>query len=102
MFTKLLGVMSLGRSYLAAAAVYTGLGLLVLSTLPGETSYVKASDSYGGECGSCPTDYYCCHGLCIPYGYVCCDDGTNGPGSTCACCTGCTESCSSPSTVQCN
>ncbi len=100
MFTKLLDAMSLGRSYLAAAAIYTGLGLLVLSALPGE-GYVKASDSCDGYSTTCAEGYYCCHGTCVPNDYVCCDDGTNGPGSTCACCTGCTESCSSPSTVAC-
>jgi hypothetical protein len=102
MFDQLIGFLSFGRRYGTGAVVYVGLALLLLSSLPGGDSQVRANDGCDAEGGTCPTGYYCCHGACIPMDYICCDDGTNGPAATCSCCTGCDlDPCVVPSTVQC-
>ncbi|MFG0332359.1 MAG: hypothetical protein ACF8TS_03260 [Maioricimonas sp. JB049] len=99
MIAMLMNRMSFGGRYAIAALFYLGLGLIVIST-----SQAPAPALGSGGCDGenpCAQGYYCCQGECVPDDYVCCGDGTSGPSDTCSCCTGCTESCSEPSTLVC-
>jgi len=100
MFNRSVCWISPGRNYLAAAAIYAGLGVMMLNALPDGSTFVHANDSCGGS-NSCAEGTYCCHGVCIPQNFICCDDGTSGSAEQCVCCTGCTETCSTPSTIAC-
>ncbi len=99
MFRPLVGRLSFGGRFGAAALFYFGLGLIILGLSPRPTVAHASGDCSGED--PCGEGYFCCHGTCIPEDYVCCDDGTNGPAETCVCCTGCTEECSDPSTLVC-
>ena len=90
--------LSFGERGVAAASVYLGLGLLLAALDPVSTPLVAECDPYT----SCPPGSYCCHGNCVPENYVCCEDGSSGPGDACVCCTGCYEStCVERSTIVC-
>lgn len=96
MWTSIWKVVSFGERGVAALSVYLGLGLMLAALDLVSTPVVAGCDPYT----ICPPGYYCCHGNCVPENYVCCEDGSSGPGETCACCTGCYEStCVERSTV---
>ena len=100
MLLRLWNIGSLGKRYLLASLVYVGLGLIVVSALP-DLPEARAS---GTECDGetpCSSGEECCDGYCIPDDYVCCEDGTNGPQDTCACCAECSPTSCSQTTVQC-
>lgn len=99
MLRPLLNKLSFGGRFWLAGLFYLGLALVVAGVQP-ETARVYATSNCDGE-NPCGSGYFCCHGNCIPNGYVCCDDGSNGPSSTCICCTGCESQCSEPSTLVC-
>lgn len=100
MSMRLIAGVSLGGRYWISSLLYGGMTLVTLGLWP-EVPQLQASGC-GGSMPSCPEGYYCCHGTCISEDYVCCDDGTTGPGDSCVCCTGCTTSqCYNTSTVAC-
>lgn len=91
--------LSLGDRPLAAALAYFGLGLMLWAALPEAQPALAGCN--GPEEG-CPAGYKCCHGDCVPDSYVCCGDGSYGPGATCFCCSTCADSaCTSPTTLLC-
>jgi len=99
MIDRIWTFVSLGERPLAAGVMYLGLGLMLAALLPGPAAAVAACDPYV----TCNPGYVCCGGGCVPEDYVCCDDGSSGPGSTCICCTGCEEgTCTEPSTLVCD
>jgi hypothetical protein len=61
MVMKMFDIASLGRRFVAAACVYTGLALIMMSVMP-ETPRALASDRCDGEYGSCGDGYYCRQG----------------------------------------
>lgn len=97
MANRSLAVVSMGRRYLFSSFVYIGLALIMMSA-------IHEPQVAFGDCDAknpCGAGEICCQGTCISDTNICCDDGTYGPSDTCTCCTGCTEACSSPSTIAC-
>ncbi len=101
MLLRLWSIGSLGRRYVLASLVYMGLGVMVAGALPAPETHASGTECDGET--PCSSGEQCCDGNCIPDTYVCCYDGTSGPGDTCACCTTCEseEGCTDPPTVQC-
>lgn len=88
---------SLGDRYLASALTYIGLGTMLWGLVPGPASVVASCSSE-----ACGAGEKCCGGTCVPEDYVCCEDGSSGPGDRCFCCSDCTEStCTNPTSLQC-
>jgi hypothetical protein len=84
--SRLWSIVSLGRRYLVASVFYVGLGLILGNVMPD----VPSARASGGSCGPenpCGSGEICCVGTCVPDTYVCCEDGTSGPGATCICCS---------------
>jgi len=99
MVNRFFSVVSFGERFVASTLVYTGLGLFVLGMAPGLPRAAAQPVGCDGE-SVCPEGTFCCGGVCVPNDNVCCGDGTTG-GSSCYCCTGCSSTCSSESTVAC-
>jgi hypothetical protein len=106
MLKKLLKLFSFGEKYFLASFIYIGLGLVVSNLLPPN----KPLQASGSGCPEvvCPPGNICCQGNCIPDSYVCCDDGSSGPGTTedgktCGYCSDdcSSEECSNPTSYNC-
>ena len=91
MLKKICEFISFGQNYFAASLVYLGLTLIICVTLP-MSSHVRAQTNGCPE-ASCSSGQKCCHGICIPDSYICCEDGSNGPSANsygeCGCCRNC-------------
>jgi hypothetical protein len=91
-------VVSFGERHFAATLAYLGLGLMLCALLSGSTPPLSGCDAYT----PCEPGFKCCHGECVPDDYVCCEDGSAGPGESCFCCSDCAESsCTNPTTLLC-
>jgi len=97
MVTKMIDKISFGGQFWLLALLYAGIGCLFLAFAPAPpAAYAQ------GSAGGCGPGQKECNGSCIDEDYVCCEDGTSGPGDSCACCTGCVDSnCVSESTLIC-
>jgi hypothetical protein len=79
-------------------AVLVAIGALFWVLVPSQPLVLASCD---GE-SPCLGGEFCCNGVCVPEGYVCCGDGSYGPGDQCYCCSGCEDStCTAPSTLYC-
>ena len=107
MFAKIESWLTLGNQYAAATLVYLGLALILGGTLFDAPNVLAVDDT---DCSytvdeyqegllvsvtydGCPGEEFCCGGICVPLGSLCCEDGTFGNPNYCiCCCEGCVES----------